>query len=159
MYIHTCMHKAEEHTRVRHELFSTAQCLMCIWICILSRSAWKDGNSDLNPNYSFYGNSLVVQWLELGAFTARAWDQSLVGELRSRKPRGVACINKFKNIIKQTNKPKNPELFTLQISNMGPRQAYTTMLQEYILSNVNNNQGKHIKCYIKQCSEHLTTLH
>ena len=28
------------------------------------------------------GSSLVVQWLELGAFTAVAWVQSLVGELR-----------------------------------------------------------------------------
>ena len=36
------------------------------------------------------GNSLAVQWLGLGAFTARAQVQSLVGELRSRKPRGVA---------------------------------------------------------------------
>ena len=29
------------------------------------------------------GNSLAVQWLRLGAFTARIWVQSLVGELRS----------------------------------------------------------------------------
>ena len=33
-------------------------------------------------------NSLVVQWLRLGAFTAGAQVQSLVGELRTRKPRG-----------------------------------------------------------------------
>ena len=32
------------------------------------------------------GNSLAVQWLELGAFTARAQVQSLVRELRSCKP-------------------------------------------------------------------------
>ena len=32
------------------------------------------------------GSFIVVQWLGLGAFTARTWVQSLVGELRSRKP-------------------------------------------------------------------------
>ena len=34
-------------------------------------------------------NSLVVQWLGLGAFIAMAWIQSLVGELRSGKPHGA----------------------------------------------------------------------
>ena len=32
------------------------------------------------------GNSLAVQWLGLGTFTAVARVQSLVGELRSHKP-------------------------------------------------------------------------
>ena len=36
------------------------------------------------------GNSLVVQWLGLGAFTARARVHSLVRELKSCKPCGVA---------------------------------------------------------------------
>ena len=36
------------------------------------------------------GNSLVDQWLGLGAFTATAQVQSLVGELRSCKPCGKA---------------------------------------------------------------------
>ena len=36
------------------------------------------------------GNSQVVQWLGLGAFTLVAWVQSLVGELRSYKPQGTA---------------------------------------------------------------------
>ena len=31
------------------------------------------------------GNSLAVQWLGLSTFTAAAWVQSLVGEVRSRK--------------------------------------------------------------------------
>ena len=35
------------------------------------------------------GSSLVVQWLGLNAFTAVAWVQSLIGELKSCKPRGV----------------------------------------------------------------------
>ena len=35
-------------------------------------------------------NSLAVQWLGLLAFTARAWVQSLVRELRSCKPRDMA---------------------------------------------------------------------
>ena len=37
-----------------------------------------------------WGNSLVVQWLRLGTFTAGALVQSLVGELRSHKLHGVA---------------------------------------------------------------------
>ena len=40
--------------------------------------------------YSSLGNSLAVQWLGLGAFTARARVQSLVRKRRSHKPRGVA---------------------------------------------------------------------
>ena len=34
------------------------------------------------------GNSLVVQWLRLGAFTAEAQVQLLVREQRSREPHG-----------------------------------------------------------------------
>ena len=44
------------------------------------------------------GNSLAVQWLGLGAFTAGVRVQSLVEELRSRKPCGAA---------KPTNQPTN----------------------------------------------------
>ena len=40
------------------------------------------------------GNSLPVQWLGLVAFTAGARVQSLVGEIRSRKPCSAAEINK-----------------------------------------------------------------
>ena len=36
------------------------------------------------------GNSLAVQWLGLRAFTAEVRVRSLVGELRSCKPRSVA---------------------------------------------------------------------
>ena len=37
-----------------------------------------------------WGNTLTVQWLGLRAFTAVAWVPSLVGKLRSHKPRGGA---------------------------------------------------------------------
>ena len=47
-----------------------------------------------------YGNALVVQWLGLGAVTATAQVQSLVGELRSRKPQGTTKK-------KKTNVPLN----------------------------------------------------
>ena len=43
-------------------------------------------------------DSLVVQWLELGAFTVVAWVQSLVGELRSCKP---------SSLVRKQNKSKN----------------------------------------------------
>ena len=42
------------------------------------------------------GNSLAVQWLGVGTFTARAWVQSLVRELRSRKPQKGAAKKKKK---------------------------------------------------------------
>ena len=41
-------------------------------------------------NKIIIGNSLAVQWLALSVFTAGARVQSLVGELRSHKPRNVA---------------------------------------------------------------------
>ena len=41
------------------------------------------------------GNFLVVLWLGLSAFTARAWVQSLVGELRTHKPDGMASKRKI----------------------------------------------------------------
>ena len=41
-------------------------------------------------------NSLVVQWLGVSVFTLVAQVQSLVGELRSHKPRGVAKKKKRK---------------------------------------------------------------
>ena len=44
------------------------------------------------------GNSLAVQWLGLGAFTAGAQVQSLAGELRSQKLHGVAKKRKEKKI-------------------------------------------------------------
>ena len=47
------------------------------------------------------GNSLVVQWLAFGTFTAVAQVQSLVGEMRSRKPRDTAKIKKKKKKKRQ----------------------------------------------------------
>ena len=45
------------------------------------------------------GNSLVIQWLELGAFTAMAWFQSLVREQRLCKLQGVAPKKSYSNIL------------------------------------------------------------
>ena len=46
---------------------------------------------EIHLNNIFYlGNSLAVQWLGLGTFTAGAQVQSLVRELRSCKLCGVA---------------------------------------------------------------------
>ena len=47
--------------------------------------------------------SLAVQWLGLSTFTARAWVQSLVGELRSRKPRDMAQNNNITLNLTQVN--------------------------------------------------------
>ena len=43
------------------------------------------------------GNSLVVLWLGFGAFTALAWVQSLVRELRSHKLSSMTKKKKIKN--------------------------------------------------------------
>ena len=51
--------------------------------------SWK-GFPVLDASKNIHGNSLAVQWLGLGAFTAGAQVQSLVGELRSHKLRGTA---------------------------------------------------------------------
>ena len=50
----------------------------------------------------FLGNSLVVQWLGLGAFTAVAQVQSLIGELKSHKPCGMAKKKKKKCFLKSS---------------------------------------------------------
>ena len=52
-------------------------------------TTWPD--LDLNSR-----NSRAVQWLGLGAFTARAQVQSLVQELRSGRPLGAAKRKKKK---------------------------------------------------------------
>ena len=64
---------------------------------------WK-GEKVLEPKRcrkEQFRDSLAVQWLGLGAFTAGARVQSLVGKLRSCKPHGVPPAPKTN---KQTNK-------------------------------------------------------
>ena len=48
------------------------------------------------------GNSLMAQWLEFSVLTARAWVQSLVGELRSHKQ--SSKVKKKKKRKKERNK-------------------------------------------------------
>ena len=50
-------------------------------------------------------NSLAVQWLGLGAFTAMARVQSLVRELTSRKPRSTAKKKKKNSKNSAITKP------------------------------------------------------
>ena len=57
----------------------------------------------------FLGNSLVVQWLGLGAFTAVPEVQSLIGELISCKLCSVTK-NKNKPIKQNPHKNKNPSI-------------------------------------------------
>ena len=57
------------------------------------------------------GNFLEVQWLGLGAFTARAGVQSLVWELRSHKPHGAAkkkkiLLNILLSFLETTTMPR-----------------------------------------------------
>ena len=65
--------------------------------------------SNLTFPFSFYhwvilGTSLEIQWLGLDASTSVAWVQSLVGELRSRKPPGMA---RKKKVISQVSSVKS----------------------------------------------------
>ena len=45
-------------------------------------------------NYMYTGSFLVAKWLGFQAFTAGAWVQSLVGELRSCKPKIQSLLDK-----------------------------------------------------------------
>ena len=62
----------------------------------------------------YLGNSLAVQGLGLCAFTAVARVQSLVGELKSRKPRGTA--KKTKNKITKTSTQDRHHSFFLSLT-------------------------------------------
>ena len=63
-----------------------------------------------------FGNSLAVQWLGLGAFTAVTQVESLVWELRSCKPHGTAKKNPKKQ--KQTTNKQNKKKQSLFIHAM-----------------------------------------
>ena len=66
------------------------------------------------------GNSLVVQWLGLCAFTARAQVRSLVGELRSRKLHGAA---------EKKKKKKRQQTWTSAWSSLRERDAEVILTQ------------------------------
>ena len=68
------------------------------------------------------GDSLAVQWLGSGTFTAWAWVQSLGGELRSHKPyRMFSRIDHILSHKSNLNKFKRTEIissiFSVQKSN------------------------------------------
>ena len=76
------------------------------------------------------GNSLAVQWLGLNAFTAGAWVQSLVGELRSpQATRGKKKKRKDRKKKKRkhthTNKVNHLCLSTYQSIYHPPRNHIT----------------------------------
>ena len=66
------------------------------------------GISGAGSRQSTVGSSPVVWWLELGAFTAVTWVQSVVGALRSCKLCGVA-----KNKQKQKKRGKDTTLLRI----------------------------------------------
>ena len=60
--------------------------------------------------------------MELGAFTAGSWVQFLVGELRSRKPRGVAPVPQkhlFRLLVVSQNKEGQGWMFRMILSLWG----------------------------------------
>ena len=59
--------------------------------------------ADINLKKKKLSNTLAAQWLELDAFTAGAWVQSLVGKRRFHKPCGMAKKKK-KNKKKKKQK-------------------------------------------------------
>ena len=80
----------------------------------------------VNLNLSRLGKSLAVQWLGLGAFTARALIRSLVGEVRSHKLHGTAKIIKKNPILKNNNNNKN-------LSGLDPDSSTLTSIFYYSL--------------------------
>ena len=85
-----CFRSKQNDTVVKNEEFYSAYYL---WLSLYGR---------ITTNLKISGNSLAVQWLGLGAFTAGVQVQSLIRELRSRKPHHVA---------KKKKKKKNFSLF------------------------------------------------
>ena len=76
-----------------HSLHSFYQYLLTIYLCQALHWVLK---------ITWWGTSLVVQWLGLGTFTDMAWVQSLVGELRSTAAR---CGQKKKdNMVNKKTK-------------------------------------------------------
>ena len=59
------------------------------------------------------GSSLEVQWLGLGAVTAVARVQSLVGELKSCKPHGAAQPKTKKVVLADSTPVSNPSFSNL----------------------------------------------
>ena len=64
--------------------------LTCLALPLGENNTWFRRRGPLPAQEWLLGNSLAVQWLGLGAFTAGAQVQSLVGKLRSCKPCGMA---------------------------------------------------------------------
>ena len=70
----------------------------CRWSRVWRNHDWK---------FALRGNSLVVQWLGLHAFSAEGPSSSLLGELRSRKPHSVTQKSTFTLLC---NHPYHPSL-------------------------------------------------
>ena len=62
--------------------------------------------ADINLKKKKLSNTLAAQWLELDAFTAGAWVQSLVGKRRFHKP----CGMEKKKKKQKKNKTENSTL-------------------------------------------------
>ena len=75
----------------------------------------------------------MVQWLGLGTFTAAAWVQSLVGELKSCKLHGVAKKKKKekKNKKRETGKRKKKSLLLSVCPLCARAQGSSSCLEHY----------------------------
>ena len=62
---------------------------VCVCVCVCVRAHARVHTCVLQK-WSLFGNSLAVQWLGLSTFTTEGLVQSLIRELRSHKPYGVA---------------------------------------------------------------------
>ena len=76
-------------------------------------------------NHSFWGNSLVVQWLRLGAFTAVAL--SSVPGWGTKIPQAVWCSQKKKKFIFVKNK-------TMYVYFSYTEQRLKTIKEDYFLN-------------------------
>ena len=80
-------HEGWSHGRPIRRVVSLIQFLKCFHLFFsFSINSWFWSLFKFYFQKQWSGNSLVVQWLGLITFTARAWVQSLVRELRSCQP-------------------------------------------------------------------------
>ena len=112
--------------------------------------------------YDTNGNSLAVQWLGLGAFTAGAWVQSLVKELRSCKSCDVAKKKKEKTQMNLSTKQKQSHRHRKQTCGCGRgREGLGVWGQQKqtIIHRTDKQQGptaEHSALYTISCDKPVT---
>ena len=100
-------------------LQSMLQRLIKCYILFLTHDHFKANAFSCLFKKAAYGNSLEAHWLGLSTFTARAWVQSLVRELRSHKLCGMAknkCVCHKLVVVRGRPRTRRPPKLSSWIS-------------------------------------------